>query len=168
MIPSLRDAPIAGRRCGQYPAPRASGTRAKHYPHLGLRFRPIPKGLHLLAQGWTAGGKGAGGPTLGKAPAEATNPERVVANPGVLLRRDTPNRERSNPFRVDAFHGRFPRVAPPPLHPRQCNPGLKDRIPLGFSLRRAEDVGNAQSRGGEGAPAAAAVAVPRGARLKPA
>jgi hypothetical protein len=57
-----------------------SPQAAEHYPRLGVQFRPIPKGLRPLAQGWIAGEKGAGGPTLGKPPTEPTNPERVAAS----------------------------------------------------------------------------------------
>jgi hypothetical protein len=45
---------------------RDSILQPKRYPHLGLRFRPIPKGLPLSAQGWTARGERGGRSYPGK------------------------------------------------------------------------------------------------------
>jgi hypothetical protein len=97
-------------------------------------------------------GRGAGGATLGKPSPEPTNPERVAAS-----RSDGQDHCR-NPFRVEESCHHQPRVA------RSSQPWAEGLNPFGIRPDGPKDVGNAQSRGGEGAPAAAAVAVSRCAR----
>ena len=77
---------------------------AEHYPDFGVQFRPIPKGLDHLAQGWTAGEQG-GGPTLGNRPQQTANPERVAAS------RSDGQHHCRNPFRVEESCNHRPRVA---------------------------------------------------------
>ena len=103
-----------------------------------MKFRPIPKGLRPLAQGWIAWEKGAGGPTLGKPSTEPTNPERVAAS-----RSDGQDHCR-NPFRFEESCYHQPRVA------RASQPRAKGLNPFGIRPDGPKDVGNGKE-GGEGA-----------------
>jgi hypothetical protein len=118
--------------------------RAEHYPQPGSQSSPIPSGLQLSAQGWTAGGKG-GRSYPGKS-AHCPTTLKELHQFG-LTWAPAGGRIAATPSELMHVAIASPRVAP------SSQPWAEGSNPFGIRRHRPEDLGNAQpwgERQGEG------------------